>query len=344
MEAEFSFNGVSCTEMGLTYIPSRKNVTPNLAKVDIIDSEPTYRHGGYYFGYHTKPKEFQIECFAEEIDRAKLEEILVWLRPGNQGTLVFNDRPLVHYDVVVTAAPEAEAFWDGQTAWTTISAKMNFFMKAYNPFGKLDASENAEEMERAKEYSGLIDSVPENDFTVTGTTKLLYNPGDYESDTVIRIAGSAGDGMSIRNLTNGDVCSFVELPSSPEYLEVASETGTIKLLPTFPNRLSYAYHDDGYLRLAPGLPRRNIPITYTSGSNQVTTTSILTKEDEGRYVYLNEEWLRIANVNNAHTAIVSKNMGASGTETTVIVTMNEILIEGTGTLTTCTIDFVPLVR
>lgn len=113
MKIEFFFNGVSCTEMGLTYVPTRKNITPNLTEINLMEAATTYRHGGYYFGYQVKPKVFTLECFAEEISRSKWEEILLWLSPGNEGTLSFSDRPLVHYDAVVTGVPDGEAFWDG---------------------------------------------------------------------------------------------------------------------------------------------------------------------------------------------------------------------------------------
>ena len=353
MELEFSFNGVSCTEMGLTYVPSRKNVTPNLTDITVVDATPTYRHGGYYFGYQVKPKEFILECFAEEINRQKYEDILLWLTPGTEGELSFNDRPLVYYDVVVTGIPEAEAYWDGQSPWSTFSAKMTFKMTAYNPFGILSAyfADESEEAQRAKEYSGLLDSdlMPSHTITEAGTY-LFYNPGNYESDTILNIAGTASNGITIRNLTNGDVCTLTELPEDPEYLQINSTLGTVHELPAFPDALAYAYHDEGYIRLAPGLPRRNIRFLKHNNdpgfqNNEITTESILTKSDEGRYVYLGGKWVRIAHIKDSHTAVVSESMLVTGLETTTMVTMNEIQISGNSiTLSEFELECIPLVR
>ena len=359
MELEFIFNGVSCTEMGLTYIPSRKNVTPNLAPVKVIDAEPTYRHGGYYFGHQVQPREFNLECFAEEIERDRLEDILLWMAPGNEGTLVFTDRPLVHYDVIVISAPDAEAYWDGQDPWSTITCKLNFTVKAYDPFGKLDviSSDGTEEQERARQYSGLIPSsmMPSNTYTNMGTF-LVYNPGSYESNTVIRVAGTVSEyGLTVWNKTNNDRCKFVELPSGsttpPDYLEVKSDPGTVQWLPTYPDAMSYAYHDEGYIRLVPSLPRKNVTIYKTAQENTVTSSVPLSKADEGKYVYLEDKWWRISQVTSSTTAVITLPTDASqrvtqgDSETTVIATMNEIEISGSGaTLSRFDLTYTPLVR
>lgn len=46
---------------------------------------------------------------------------------------------------------------------------------------------------------------------VSGGSFLVYNPGTERARTVIRLAGDAGDGVLIRNLTTGQRCKIVNL-------------------------------------------------------------------------------------------------------------------------------------
>lgn len=189
-----------------------------------------------------------------------------------------------------------------------------------------------------------------NSFTKTSSitspgTYLVYNPGTYESDTIIQIGGTAPNPVVIRNLTNGDRCTLKTIPGDNEYLEIESAMGTIKRLPTMPDALAYVYHDEGYIRLAPGFPRKNILFTKQVASNVVTTQSRLSKNDEGKYVWLENQWLRIANVNDANTAVVSHALSVTGTELATIATMNEITItSNSAEFSKFELDFTPLVR
>lgn len=188
--------------------------------------------------------------------------------------------------------------------------------------------------------------MPEADFAV-GKTTLVYNPGAFESDTVIRIAGTAADGVTIRNLTNGDSCKLLSLPSSPDYLELSSETGTIQQLPTYPDALAYSYHDDGFIRLSSGWKdHRTVYVNYESGSNAVySPVEIVTPDDEGLYIWLTGKWLRIASVTDSHHFVVSESLASTGAAQTDIVLMNEIRIEGNGaSLTKFELDYTPLMR
>lgn len=276
------------------------------------------------------------------------EQIMMWMSPGVTGKLIFEDRPNVYYEATVSQVPKVSIYptrdEDGNFAE---SAVLTFYFICYNPYGML-IEPAASEIADVKKYTGYLDNTPNgtNNYKNKGTF-LIHNPGSYESDTVIQIAGTAPNGVKITNMTNGDVCSLLSLPSSPDYLELSSRTGIIQQLPSHPDDLVYSMHDDGFIRLAPSWPStKTLTVSYRSGSNSVTVTKgSVSEADEGLYIRLNNQWLRVANVSNATTFTASASLNKTATETTTMTLMNEIKIEGTGaTLTTCNITFVPYLR
>ena len=43
------------------------------------------REGGYYIGTWVLPREFELDCYFEEITEAQLEQIYRWLKRDTQG-------------------------------------------------------------------------------------------------------------------------------------------------------------------------------------------------------------------------------------------------------------------
>lgn len=79
---------------------------------------------------------------------------------------------------------------------------------------------------------------------------LLYNCGTQPCDTIIRIAGTAKNGLTLSNRTNGQKCSLVSLPDPAiGYLEINSTYGTVELVNGATRSTQFEYHDDGFLRL-----------------------------------------------------------------------------------------------
>lgn len=108
--------------------------------------------------------------------------------------------------------------------------------------------------------------------------------------------------------------------------------------------LAFAFHDEGYITLAPCTPfARAVSVTYTAGSNVIASAGVFQPHMEGQYLYLGE-WIKIIHVNDTDSALLSKQMAASGTLSTPIVTMNEIEVDApTAALTRFEMLYTPCV-
>ncbi len=84
---------------------------------------------------------------------------------------------------------------------------------AYDPFGKMLRTAYADApMEGELEATGILPAamMPPAP-VVAGGSFLIYNPGTERAQTVICLAGDAGDGILIRNLTTGQRCKIIDL-------------------------------------------------------------------------------------------------------------------------------------
>ena len=111
--------------------------------------------------------------------------------------------------------------------------------------------------------------------------------------------------------------------------------------------MAYTYHDDGFITLAPYLPRAmNATIGYTSGSTSATYYNMRAGEKVvGRYVYIGGSWKKITAVNYS-TNTITLNSAPSSTSIvkTMIVTMNEITITGTSlSFSKLELDYSPMI-
>lgn len=106
----FSFKGKSCEELGLVYFPQAEDRRANFADFKNTEISSSYKHGKYYFGTSFEAREFSLRCVAEDITQAQEEAIWLLFAPGEQGRLVFDDRPLVYYDATVTKKPTVQTY------------------------------------------------------------------------------------------------------------------------------------------------------------------------------------------------------------------------------------------
>ena len=81
----FSFHGTHCSALGCYYRPSAKSRGDEMENYDIADIQTDCRDGGYYIGTRVLPREFELDCYFEEITEAQLEQIYRWLRRDTQG-------------------------------------------------------------------------------------------------------------------------------------------------------------------------------------------------------------------------------------------------------------------
>lgn len=275
-----------------------------------------------------------------------------WLHREKSGRLILDDRPFVYYDVKPTKKPEGKVYTASSPSISSdeplFSGTINIYFSAHDPFGKmLYKSYRDIDIDIASRHCGIMEEsrMPKAIEASVGDY-LVYNPGTETATTTIRIAGTAKSGITITNRTTGDICKLLAIPTAPDYLEIDSEYGTVKLH-SDPDGFAYEYHDDGYISLAPCIPYdRDVTASYTEGSNVVSLYGIcMTEEDIGRYIRLAGEWVRIIYVNDTTEVVVSKFMGVTATENTMIAAMNEISIEGEDSdLTKLEFDYTPKIR
>lgn len=222
---------------------------------------------------------------------------------------------------------------------------------AHDPFAKMDRLSvmNTAELDAnggfLRHHTGLLpESVlpPLDHSGGIGKTKelLLYNPGSERAPLTIEVAGDVGDGgLLIVNRTTNQRCQIVKLTKqlttqAGAVLAVDSEHGRTVLLRQGATTLAYAHHDDGYIMLEGASPiDRDLVFRYTGGSRRAACDQQLRTDMIGKYVYLHAKWIRIASLVDDHTAGVDFTFQHSGTETTNVVRMNEIVLTTAAGLT-----------
>lgn len=169
----------------------------------------------------------------------------------------------------------------------------------------------------------------------------IYNCGTEDADTIITLAGSAPNGMTITNLTNGNVCTITSLPISGN-LVVDSRQGLVRDA----NGPAFEYHNDGFIRLAPYYPDiQNLKVSYSSSSTTLTVVDATADKNWiGKFVRLGNEWIKIAYVSDQGVVTLAKLPAASGANvSTRLAVLNDITITGDGlTLSTLTFDYTPV--
>ena len=149
------------------------------------------------------------------------EAMMQWLHADQTGSLVFDERPFVSYSAVVWKKPTGKVYSvrNATDIDEVYSGTMSVYFKCYEPFGKMAyTSYDTVDTDGAMKCCGILEKeeMPSPVLPQAGTY-LVYNPGTEICNTVIRIAGTAPNGLTISNGT-GDVCKLVSLPSSG-YLE-----------------------------------------------------------------------------------------------------------------------------
>lgn len=346
----FSFCGMHCSDLGIGYIPKPAQRMLSTAPFEQMEEDITARAGGYYYGVNVTIREFQLYCYFEDISTSEYERIIRHFHRGREGKLIFDDRPDVFYMVRVADIIKGDSYTHHDMTGANVhSATFTLKFKAYDPFGHMSITTYRDGLlGPAVEYSGIIEAskMPAPLSPVAGDY-LVYNPGTEMANTVIRIAGNAPNGVTITNHTTGDVCKLLAVPQEPIYLEIDSESGSVKSLADGDDEFSFELHDMGYITLAPCTPYwRETSVNYTAGSNQATVKGLaLSDEIVGKYMLLNGEWVRCISRLGDETIVLNKFMSVSGIESTIVAVMNEITVEAEGAnLTMLELTYTPRVR
>lgn len=341
----FSYNGIHCEEMGLTYIPDAKEKFFLQPSYTPQSEDVTGRAGGYWYGNNVKALSFDLEVFFDELTEEQMEQWMNWVHRDTEGELVFDDRPYVSYHVHpsdrLTGKVYKHLSFNGDIVFSgTSTIKFTCYevygVMAYKSFSGTDS-------DNAQARTGIVSSsmMPSLSSSSRGV-QLVYNCGTEVCPTVITIGGTAPSGVVIHNYTTGESCRLVKLPPSGN-LVIDSNEGSVRRN----GELEFEWHDLGFIHLAPCIPyRRNVFVNYSSGSNTITSNSLFQKKDIGRYIYVYNGWKKIQAVSNdLCTATVNGSVSASGRGLCMIACMNEIAITGNNVnLTTFSIDYLPRVR
>ena len=344
----FTYAGVHSGKYNVEYVPDPKARWEASPEFDVYEEDVAGHDGGYYYGNSAKIRRFTLQCFFEDIPMETREDIRSWLGRNTSGRLIFDNKPFVYYNVRPSKIVEGEIYTVLTRNGEIHSGTFTVTFSAYEPYGFMmyKQIDDGVDLKGAAIYSGILPAaqMPEL-ISETNTDGLIYNCGTQPCNTVIQIGGTGTD-VVITNATNGTFCSLLSLPSSG-YLEIDSRLGKVMWVHDGQRDLFFEYHNEGYVTLAPYLPKQfDVGVEYNSGSTTISFYGLSSIENYvGKYIYLEGSWRKIVSVSEEdNTAELQEAMSASGATLTKIVTMNEISVTGTGmTLNKLSIDYRPII-
>ena len=341
----FTYNGIHSSKLGCYLAQNAADRWFQSPDFENYKEEINGRDGGYYYGNRAKIRSIALDIFFEDITIGTREKIRQWLDRNSAGDLIFDSRPFETYrNVRLGKVVPGKIYTTHLPGYPhdTYSGTFTATFELYEPYGYLNYKYYTDyDRENAGSYSGMMEvqRMPEAP-TADSTTFLMYNPGTIACDTVLTIAGSAPNGITITNATNGTKCALNSLPASGS-LVIDSAKGTVKA----GGNMNFSYHDEGYLKLAPyGWKYDDITAETTAGSDEVMLDNCDPGPDMvGKYIWLNGKWRKITAI-NGHIATIEDTMSSAVSEICTITGMNELTISGDGyTLTSIAIDYAPII-
>lgn len=357
----FTYRGVHCEKYGLVYNPAIGDLLPFMPAFKPVTAKVTGRDGAYWYGNTVDARVFTLPCYFENVPEYTFGQIYQWLKRDEEGDLIFDERPWVSYRVRPSAAMKGDVYVHTEHGKDGLlySGTMQLEFTAYQPYGTmtmtewvddtlgtfvLSVSRLADGTERVNDGSGVLPREKMPVMTpVMNQNILVYNPGTEVTPAIIRIAGTSEGPFVIHNYTTGDALEVIALPAN-DTLVFDAESG--KVYKTSDNDLAYMYHNLGYITLAPCIPfDRDVEISYTQGSNTITSTRGEFRDIHNRhYVNLGGAWYKILHVDDENTATIHIACASTGTEETEIVVMNELYVQGSGSLSTFQCTYSPRIR
>ena len=277
------------------------------------------------------------------------ELMIQWAGRNREGRLIFDERPFVYYDVIVNRPSEGEVYRVIENDSFLYSGKITLHFKAYDPYGKMMyIAYEEEDTDKASDHCGILPSsqMPPAISAKTGNY-LVYNPGTETTDLIIRIAGSAPNGMTITNNTTGEKCELIGVVADPNWIEVNSEEGSVRIEPSTEGQFGFEFHNYGYIRLAPCTPFiPDITIKTIPDTDVIEHDAPYLGDDVvGQYIRINGHWRKILEVQDETHLVIDHTTTLTRTHKTCIVTMNEITISGSKlALTKLELEYEPKVR
>jgi len=337
MQGGFSFCGVDIARFGLEYAPTLDQTYVFAgSKYDVHQESVDTHPGGYFYGTTIQPKDFILRCFFQDqnISHGVLTTVESFFRPGRTGKLIFQNRDWLWY-VATVVDIDISNLLNYRNGFITIN------LRAYYPFARHDSiSIHSGNMlgDHIATNSGLLleDITPVTDFTdiTENTSMLIYNGGSERAGVAIALAGNAGEGVTIRNKTTGQTAKFIAFTpeitdNNGKYIVSDSINGKTVLTDGSTSERSFAYHDYGFIELAPSYPvYRDVHISYAAGSSTISIIGKPLSDDTvGMYINVDGNWLKIIDQTDPSTIIVDGTIDSTNIEYSNIVTMNELEVE-----------------
>ena len=272
----FTYNGVHSSEFGLYYTQSAEDKWFVDPEYEVYSEEIGWKNGGYYYGSSVKIRKFTIQCYFEEIDIATRQRIKQWVKYGTYGTLIFDDKPFVYWNVRPGKVPVGKWYLDSNESH---SGTVTITFVAYEPFGYLTRKSNSANLpdDGAEDYCNIInsDEMPEAPSTSKNAFDI-YNPGTEDCGLSIEISGTTSNPIRFINNQNSTFCEFSSLPSGNLHVRIDGDTGYVSTLigGASSGENGYAYHEKGVVKLSPNVGFSNIQFVY-NGLNGTTYTFTL---------------------------------------------------------------------
>lgn len=345
MTGGFSFCDIDIGSFGLYYVPELENLfvyKPAAAQAHVETYEG--HNGGYLYGSWYSPKDFTLRCYFEDskVDKGIMAQIYALFKVGKSGKLVFDRRPWCYYYATVTQ-PVEDSFTNYENGLVVIH------MQAMYPFARSDVITNT----RSEIYHDILmnnsaafdKAGMETPYSFTNiqqqTNFVLANPGQERAALGIAIAGDTGTGVIISNNTTGQSMKFMAISKA-----VTTNVGKEVLMDPISgktildNKLTFKYHDYGYLELETSYPAiRDVYINYLGGTD-IEVINILSQNVIGKYIFVKNQWFKIIGQPDRHTISVDRATGVSGAERSMIIPMNEMTIKPVSTMDITSLRFI----
>lgn len=347
MRDGFTFCDVDIADIGLHYVPELQDTyVYNPAETETHFETSEGHDGGHFYGAWKNPKDFILRCYFENsrIDKGIMSRVNQLFRPGRTGKLVFQKRPWCYYVATVNAKPQLDIL-NYENGLVTIG------MTATYPFARSDILFRELYRENAPEVSEYRDNMMANTAVFESEDMLppmnfehktaefpaiLGNPGTERAQLGVYISGDAEAGLKITNTTTKQTMELTGITKAlttdvNKKLYVDSLSGKT-ILKGSTSELAFRYHVAGFLELEPAYPAyREIFINYVPG-NVVTTPGFFADNLKGLYIFVEGKWRKINSQPDRQTLELTSNMSGSGSEKTMIMSMNELIIEPKDTM------------
>ena len=352
MKGGFTFCGVDINDIGLEYAPELEDTYVYRSANTRIHEETFDGHdGGYFYGTSLEPKSFVLRCFFEEniIDKGFLTKVQYLFKVGKSGKLIFKRRPWCYYYATVVD-------FDDHGITNYMNGIIKITMKAYYPVARCDSLYGLRLTpfyENMMANSALYDTdnmAPDQTFENIELTVpnvfpfILGNPGTERAKLTVVAAGDCGKGVIIKNKTTNQEMKLIAMSKDKttnvnKHITVDGISGKTILSSVDGSdaAIAFLYHDYGFIDLAPNYPaERNIFIS-SAEDDVVTVTNNITKDYEGKYIYVNG-WHKILE-QSRNTFKLDDNVSVDRPFRTTVMTMNELEVKPITTINLSKLSF-----